>query len=63
VLASTLRLLLVAAGGVWIARSGAGVGALFALVGASMVAYGLATAAAIFFMPWQAPRSVKAAAA
>jgi putative MATE family efflux protein len=63
VLVSTFRLLLVAAGGVWIARSGAGVGALFALVGASMVAYGLATAAAIFFTPWQAPRSAPAAAA
>jgi Na+-driven multidrug efflux pump len=63
VLASTLRLLLVAAGGVWLTWSGAGVGALFALVGASMVAYGLATAAAIFFTPWQGARGVKTAAA
>jgi putative MATE family efflux protein len=52
VLASTLRLLLVAAGGAWVAHSGAGVSALFALVGASMTVYGLATSAAIFFTPW-----------
>jgi putative MATE family efflux protein len=62
VLASTLRLLLVAAGGAWIAQSGAGVDALFALVGASMAAYGLATAAAIFFTPWRGAASVRAAA-
>jgi hypothetical protein len=54
--------LLVAAGGAWIAQSGSGVDALFALVGASMAAYGLATAAAIFFTPWRGAASVRAAA-
>ena len=52
VLASTLRLLLVAAGGVWLAQSGSGVGALFGLVGVSMTVYGLATATAVFFTRW-----------
>ena len=61
VLASTLRLLLVALGGAWVAQTGAGVDALFALVGASMAAYGLATSAAIFFTPWEAERKPQAA--
>jgi putative MATE family efflux protein len=61
VLASTLRLVLVAAGGAWLAHSGSDVSALFALVGASMTVYGLATAAAIFFTPWGAARKVAAA--
>jgi putative MATE family efflux protein len=52
VLASTLRLLLVAAGGPWLAQSGAGVAALFALVGVSMTVYGVATATALFFTRW-----------
>jgi putative MATE family efflux protein len=63
VLASTLRLLLVAAGGAWLAHSGAPVAALFALVGASMTAYGLATAAAVFFTPWRGAGKPRAAAA
>jgi putative MATE family efflux protein len=62
VLASTLRLALVAAGGAWLAQSGAGIAALFALVGASMTVYGLATAAAIFFTPWGDARKAGAAA-
>jgi Na+-driven multidrug efflux pump len=52
VLASTLRLVMVAAGGIWIAASGAPVTALFALVGASMTIYGLATAGSIFLTSW-----------
>jgi Na+-driven multidrug efflux pump len=56
VLASTLRLLLVAAGGAWLAQSGAGVAALFSLVGISMTIYGIATAAAVFFTRWGVKR-------
>ena len=52
VLASTLRLLIVAAGGAWIASSGAPAPAVFTLVGASMAIYGLATATSIFLTPW-----------
>ncbi len=63
VLASTLRLLLVAIGGAWLAQGGAGVAALFALVGASMTAYGLATAAAVFFTRWGGARKSRAAPA
>jgi putative MATE family efflux protein len=63
VLASTLRLLLVAAGGAWLAYSGAPVAALFALVGVSMTAYGLATAAAVFFTPWRGAGKPRAATA
>jgi putative MATE family efflux protein len=62
VLASTLRLLLVAAGGVWVAHSGLGVTALFTLVGASMTIYGLATAAAIFFTRWGSAGRIRPAA-
>ena len=63
VLASTLRLLLVAAGGAWLTHSGAPVTALFALVGASMTAYGLATALAVFFTPWRGAGKPRAATA
>jgi len=63
VLASTLRLLLVAAGGVWLGRSGSGVGALFGLVGVSMTVYGLATATAVFFTRWGPTRTGAAALA
>jgi putative MATE family efflux protein len=52
VLASTLRLLIVAAGGAWIASSGAPAAAVFTLVGASMTIYGLATATSIFLTTW-----------
>ncbi|MFN0183458.1 MAG: MATE family efflux transporter [Aquabacterium sp.] len=52
VLASTLRLLLVAGAGAWLAAHAAGPAAYFALVAAAMVAYGLATAAAIRLTPW-----------
>ena len=52
VMASTLRLTLVAAGGAWLVHVSAGASALFALVGLSMTVYGLATATAVFVTPW-----------
>jgi putative MATE family efflux protein len=53
VLAATLRLLLVAGIGWWLTASGAPVWTLFALVGAAMSAYGLATAASLYSSRWE----------
>ena len=55
VLASTLRLLLIASAGAWLAVNAAGAPALFVLIGVAMAVYGLATAAAIHFTSWAAP--------
>ncbi len=64
VLATTLRLLVVAFGGWWLIGSSAPVSQMFAVVGAAMVAYGSATAAAIYFVSWQPkPRPAPAPAA
>ncbi len=52
VLAATLRLLLVAGAGWFMAGRGAGPAAYFALVAGAMVAYGLATALAVRLTPW-----------
>jgi putative MATE family efflux protein len=52
VLASTLRLTIVAVGGWWLASSDAPAWTLFALVGAAMTAFGLSTAAAIGLTRW-----------
>ncbi len=52
VLASTLRLLLIAGVGAWLAYSGAGAFALFVLIGAAMTVYGLGTAAAVHYTSW-----------
>jgi Na+-driven multidrug efflux pump len=52
VLAATVRLVVIAAGGWWLTASGAPAWAIFALVSLSMVAYGLATAAAVYFTAW-----------
>jgi Na+-driven multidrug efflux pump len=52
VLASTVRLAVVAGGGWLLAASAAPVWTLFALVAFSMVAYGLTTAAAVYITPW-----------
>ena len=54
VLASTLRLILVGGVGAWLLSRGAPAWQYFALVGAAMVAYGVSTAAAIWFTPWGA---------
>jgi putative MATE family efflux protein len=52
VLAGTVRLLLVAIGGWWLARSGAPAWTLFALVGAAMVIFGLSTALSVRLARW-----------
>jgi len=53
VLAASLRLLLVVLGGWWLTSIGAPVWTLFALAGAAMVLYGLATAGAVYFTSWE----------
>lgn len=52
VIAGTVRLLMVLGGGWWLASSGAGLWTLFALVGASMTAYGVLTVLAIRATAW-----------
>jgi putative MATE family efflux protein len=52
VLAGTVRLAVIAAGGWWLAASAAPVWSLFALVGVSMAAFGLSVAAAVLLTPW-----------
>ena len=56
VLAGTVRLLVVALGGWWIASTGAAVWTLYALVAVAMVAFGLSVAAAVFLTDWR-PRA------
>jgi MATE family, multidrug efflux pump len=53
VLASTLRLAIVAVGGWWLASSDAPAWTLFALVGVAMTAFGLSTAAAVGLTRWR----------
>jgi putative MATE family efflux protein len=53
VLASTLRLAIVAVGGWWLASSDAPAWMLFALVGVAMTAFGLSTAAAVGLTRWR----------
>jgi putative MATE family efflux protein len=52
VMAGTARLLIVGGGGWWLASMGAPASALFALVGAAMVVYGLGTALSIRLTRW-----------
>ena len=52
VLAATVRLGVIALGGWWLASIAAPAWAIFALVSVSMVAYGAATVAAVYFTPW-----------
>lgn len=52
VLAGTIRLVLVALGGWWLAASGAPAWTLFALVGIAMVVFGLSTALSIRLTRW-----------
>ena len=52
VMAGTARLLMVGGGGWWLASTGASASALFALVGAAMVVYGLGTALSIRLTHW-----------
>ena len=52
VLAGTLRLVIVAVGGVWLLREGASVVDMFTLVGIAMGAYGLASGLAMHWTSW-----------
>jgi MATE family, multidrug efflux pump len=52
VLAGTIRLLLVAVGGWWLAASGAPAWTLFALVGTAMVIFGLSTVLSVRLTRW-----------
>jgi putative MATE family efflux protein len=52
VLAGTVRLWVIAVGGWWLMAVNAPAWSLFALVGASMAAFGLCIAAAVYLTPW-----------
>jgi len=52
VLAGTLRLLIVAAGGYLMLLHGASVQQLFALIGVAMLVYGVATGVGVYFTTW-----------
>lgn len=52
VLASTLRLLIVACGGGWLATINAPTSMLFALVAGAMVVFGMGTAIAVYLTRW-----------
>jgi ABC-type uncharacterized transport system permease subunit len=52
VLAQSVRLLVIIAGGWWIAATDQPAPTLFALIGLAMVAYGLATVAAVYLTRW-----------
>jgi putative MATE family efflux protein len=52
VLAGTVRLFVIAVGGFWLAMSEAPLWSLFALVAASMAAFGLSVTAAVYLTPW-----------
>lgn len=52
VLAGTLRLLVVGAGGWWLLQVGAPAWTMFALIGAGLVAYGSATALSVWLTRW-----------
>ncbi len=52
VLAGTLRLLLVAVGGWGLVQAAAPVWAMFALIGAAMLLYGLTTALTVYYVRW-----------
>jgi Na+-driven multidrug efflux pump len=60
VLAGTVRLLVIAVGGWWLTASDAPAWSLFALVGASMTAFGLCIAAAVYLTRWGCPRDADA---
>jgi putative MATE family efflux protein len=55
VLAATVRLVVVAVAGAWLAASGAGAAQYFVLVAAAMVVYGVATAVAVRRARWGPP--------
>ena len=59
VIAGTVRLLIVIGGGAWLASVGAPAWQLFALIGFAMLAYGAATAYAVWAVPWGTPSAAK----
>ena len=52
VLAGSVRLLMIAMGGWWLAASQAPAWSVFALAGAALAAYGIATVLAVYLVPW-----------
>ena len=56
VIAQTVRLAVIAAGGWWLAEVDAGPTALFRLVGASLAAYGVAACLAVLLTRWEPAR-------
>ena len=52
VLAGSVRLLMIAMGGWWLAASHAPAWSVFALAGAALAAYGIATVLAVYWVPW-----------
>ena len=56
VLAGTVRLILVAGVGAWLATTGAGSREYFSLVAVAMIAYGVASAASVKLTRWRPPR-------
>jgi Na+-driven multidrug efflux pump len=57
VLAGTIRLVMVAAGGLWMVRTGASAAEMFALVGVAMGVYGVATGLAMYWTSWGIDKS------
>ena len=52
VLAGSIRLLVIAVGGWWLAATHAPAWSVFALAGAALAAYGIATVLAVYLVPW-----------
>lgn len=52
VLAGSIRLLVIAVGGWWLARSQAPAWSVFALAGAALAAYGIATVLSVYWVSW-----------
>jgi hypothetical protein len=52
VIAGSIRLLVIVIGGWWLAVSKVPAWSVFALAGAALAAYGIATALAVYWVPW-----------
>jgi len=52
VLAGSIRLVVIVIGGWWLAQSQAPAWSVFALAGAALAAYGIATVLAVYCVPW-----------
>lgn len=59
VIAQSMRLIVIAVGGWWLARSNAGPDALFAVVGISLVTYGIAAWLSVYLANWGPPATSK----